>query len=179
MTFTERMIGAARLDIRTYEEVEADRTATPQALAVVVLSTLAGGIGVLRFGALGPPIVARIIPALVGWILWAGLAYLIGVYLLPEPATKADIGEMLRTIGFASSPGVLRIFAFVPILGPLLLLVVSIWLLMTMVVAVRQALDYESTLRAVAVCVIGWFISFVVLAVFGAMFFVSARSLLF
>jgi hypothetical protein len=138
MTFTERMIGAARLDIRTYEEVEADRTATPQALA-----------------------------------------YLIGVYLLPEPATKADIGELLRTIGFSTSPGVLRIFAFVPILGPLLLLVVSIWLVMTMVVAVRQALDYESTLRAVAVCVIGWVISLVVLAVFGAMFFVSARSLLF
>src|SRR4030081_3358931 len=122
MTFTERMIGAVKLDIRTYEEVEADRTATPQALAVVVLSTLAGGMGALRLGALGPSIVAGIIGALVGWIIWAALAYMIGVYLLPEPATKADIGELLRTIGFSTSPGVLRIFAFVPILGRLLLL---------------------------------------------------------
>jgi hypothetical protein len=179
MTFTDRMIGAAKLDIRTYEEVEADRTATPQALAVVVLSTLAGGIGAVKFGALGPSIVAGLIGALVGWIIWATLAYMIGVYLLPEPGTNADIGELLRTIGFATSPGILRIFGFVPILGRLLLLVVSIWLVMTMVVAVRQALDYESTLRAVAVCLIGWVISLVVLTVFGAMFFLSARSLLF
>ncbi|HEV3217371.1 MAG TPA: YIP1 family protein [Vicinamibacterales bacterium] len=179
MTFTERMIGAAKLDARAYEEVEADRTATPQALAVVVLSTLAGGVGALRFGALGPSLFAGLIGALAGWIIWAAVSYMIGVYLLPEPATRADIGELLRTIGFATSPGILRIFAFVPILGRLLLLVVSIWLVMTMVVAIRQALDYESTLRAVAVCVAGWFISLVVLTVFGAMFFVSAHSLLF
>jgi hypothetical protein len=179
MTFTERVIGAAKLDIGTYEEVEHDPAATTQALAVVVLSTLAGGIGAVRFGALGPSIAAGIIGALVGWIIWATLAYMIGVYLLPEPDTKADIGALLRTIGFATSPGILRIFGFVPILGRLLLLVVSIWLVMTMVVAVRQALDYKSTLRAVAVCLIGWVISLVVLTVFGAMFFLSARSLLF
>jgi hypothetical protein len=179
MTFTERVIGAATLDIRTYEDVEADRTATMQALAVVVLSTLAGGVGAVRFGALGPSIAAGIVGALVGWIVWAALAYMIGVYLLPEPETKADIGELLRTIGFATAPGMLRIFGFVPILGRLLLFVISIWLVLAMVVAVQQALDYKSTLRAVAVCLISWVISFVVLAVFGAMFFLSARSLLF
>jgi hypothetical protein len=179
MTFSERVLGAAKLDVRTYEEVETDLTATGQALGVVVLSTLARGIGSARFGALGFSVLGGIIGALLGWLIWTVLAYVIGVYLLPEPETKANIGELLRTIGFASSPGILRVFGFIPILGRLLNIVVAIWLLIAMVVAIRQALDYKSTARAVAVCVIGWLISLAVVAVFGAIFFLSAGSLLF
>lgn len=170
-TFTDRMIGAARLDVQTYEEVEADQTATGQAMVVVLLSGLAGGIGSLGLGALGPPsLFAGVVAALVGWVAWAALTYLIGTRLLPEPQTRSALGELLRTIGFAATPGIFRIFGVVPILGRVVYVLVSVWLLVAMVIAVRQALDYTSTARAVGVCVVGWLLSVAVALAISAMF---------
>ena len=94
--------------------------------------------------------------ALLSWIIWAFLTYLIGTRLLPEPQTHADMGQMMRTLGFAQSPGLMRLFGGIPGIGPLVLSVVSVWMLVAMVVAVRQALDYASTWRAVGVCLVGW-----------------------
>jgi hypothetical protein len=155
-TLTKRMIGAAKLQSATYEEVEADTTATGQAMTVVLLSALAAGLGVAGAGVRG--MVAVTLAGLFGWLVWAWLAWFVGTKILPTPATQSDMGELLRTVGFSASPGILRIFGFVPIVGPLIQGVASIWMLLTMVVAVRQALDYTSTLRAVAVCFVGWII---------------------
>lgn len=156
-SFVERVIGAARLDVNTYEEVEADTSALGQAMAVVVMASVAAGIGSLRDGGIKGLVMATV-AALVGWFIWAGLTYLIGTKILPEPQTKADMGEMLRTIGFASSPGLLMVLRIVPVLGALVGLIISIWMLLAFVVAVRQALDYKSTGRAVAVCLIGFLV---------------------
>jgi len=160
MTFVERMIGAARLDLATYEEVEADRAATPQALAVVVLAAVAGGIGV---GAGVRGLVVGTLFGLLGWAVWAWLIYFIGTRWLPEPDTKADAGELLRTMGFATTPGILRVIGIVPVLGPLVTIVAAVWTLVAMVVAVRHALDYRSTGRAIGVCIIGWLVQVVFL----------------
>ncbi len=161
-SFTERMIGAAKLDVNTYEEVEADTSATGQALAVVVISSLAAGIATWRdAGATG--FIGVTVGTLVGWFIWAGLTYLIGTKMLPEPQTKSDMGELLRTIGFAQSPGILRIFGIIPLIGALVSLVAGIWMLVAFVIAVRQALDYKSTGRAVVVCLIGFVVYMVVL----------------
>ena len=165
----KRMVRAARLDVQLYEEVEADREALGPTGVVVVLSSLAAGIGgVSRGGVVG--LVGLTVAALVSWAVWAWLTYFIGTRLLPEPQTRADTGELLRTIGFASSPGVLRIFGLVPGLGALIDLVAGVWMLVAMVVAVRQALDYRSTWRAVAVCAIGWVIQTGVLLLALALF---------
>jgi hypothetical protein len=150
----ERMIGAARLDVRIYEEVEADTNATGQAMAVVVISSVAAGLGAFRIGPFG--IAGSAIAALASWFIWAFLAYFIGTRILPEPQTSADLGQLLRTTGFSSSPGVLRILGVLPLISGPILFLVSIWMLAAMVVAVRQALDYRSTGRAVGVCLIGW-----------------------
>ena len=151
----DRIIRAAKLDAQLYEEVEADREATGQAMAVVVMSAVAAGIGTLGSGGLFG-IAGGTILALVGWLIWAFLTYFIGTRLLPEPQTKADFGELLRTIGFASAPGLLRVFGVLPGLGPVIFMAAGIWMLVAMVIAVRQALDYTSTSRAVGVCLIGW-----------------------
>jgi hypothetical protein len=165
MTFVERMIGAAKLDPRVYEEVEADRSATPQALGVVVLASVAGGIGV---GAGLRGLVVGTLGGLVGWAVWAWLIYFIGTRWLPEPDTRADFGELLRTLGFATSPGILRVVGPVPVLGPIVFIVTLVWMLVAVIIAVRQALDYRSTVRAVGVCLIGWLVQVVILAlVFG------------
>lgn len=163
-TFTERMVGAARLDVHVYEEVEADRTAMGQAMAVVVLSSIAAGVG---SGFTLGNLLAGAIGALIGWFIWAFLTYLIGTKLLPQPQTRADPGELLRTIGFSASPGVLRVFGLVPILGGLIVLIAEVWMLVAMVIAVRQALDYTSTWRAVGVCVVGWLVLVAITVVIG------------
>ncbi len=163
-SFTRRMIGAARLDAATFEEVEADATATGQAMGVVLLVSIATGIGSVTAGGTGSFFFAGFL-ALIAWVIWAALTYVIGTRLLPEPQTHASVGELMRTIGFAQSPGILRVFIGIPGLGLLILAVVSVWMLVTMVVAVRQALDYKSTARALGVCVIGWVISVVLLLV--------------
>jgi hypothetical protein len=165
------MLRAALLDTRVYEEVEADRRATGQAVAVVLLSSIAGGIGLPGLGASNlQALVTGITGALVGWMAWAALTYLIGTRLLPEPQTRADVGELLRTIGFASAPGLLRVLGALPFIGPPIYAVTAIWMLLAMVVAVRQALDYTSTGRALAVCVLGWALSLVLAAVIGLVF---------
>jgi len=155
--FKDRIIRAAKLDVKLYEEVEADTTAMRQATGVVILSSIAAGIGAIAKGGLGGILIGTI-AALVSWYVWAFLTYFIGTKLLPESQTKADMGEMLRTIGFSTSPGLIRVLGIIPGLTGIVFLGSSIWMLTAMVIAVRQALDYKSTLRAVGVCVIGWVI---------------------
>ncbi|MBI4442062.1 MAG: YIP1 family protein [Acidobacteria bacterium] len=158
-----RMIRAARLDVTLYEEVEADRQATGQAMLVVILSSLAAGVG--SFTSIGiRGLISITAVALLGWLVWAFLTYLIGARLLPEPQTQADMGQLLRTIGFSSSPGVLRILGLVPGLWALAVVITSLWMLVAMVIAVRQALDYRSTWRAVLVCFAGWLVQLFLLS---------------
>ena len=166
--FVDRMIRAARLDVTLYEEVEADRTALSQSVYVVILSSIAAGIGAIaKGGMIG--ILTGTIMALLGWFIWAYLTYIIGTRLLPTPETKADYGELLRTIGFSSSPGIIRILGIIPGLTQIVFVIAGIWMLISMVIAVRQALDYTSTLRAVGVCIIGWIIQVIVLVIFMAL----------
>ncbi|MDH3328021.1 MAG: YIP1 family protein [Desulfobulbaceae bacterium] len=169
--FMDRMLRAAKLDVHLYEEVEADKSAMPQAMGVVVLASVAAGIGSIGMGAAGPGnILLGIIAALGGWYIWAFLTYFIGTKLLPEPQTHADYGELLRTIGFSSSPGLIRVLGIIPGLGAVVYLIASFWMLVAMVIAVRQALDYKSTWRAVGVCAIGWIIQTIIVMVIFTLF---------
>ena len=167
--FVNRIIRACKLDISLYEEVEADNSATFQAALVVVLSSLAAGVGALSLGAsnfLMAPILS-----LVSWYVWAYLIYLIGAKLFPEPNTKADHGQLLRTIGFSSAPGLIRVFGFTPEIMSITFIGAGIWMFIAMIIAVRQALDYQSTWRAVGVVVIGFLVQaiifIIILRIFG------------
>ena len=170
-SFSARLVGAARLDARTFEEIEADPQGTRQALVAVVLSSVAAGIGTTSVVGMGPrPLVMATIGALVGWIAWAMLTYVIGTRLLQEPQTRADLGELLRTTGFASAPGLLRVAGVIPGLGWIVYVITSVWMLAAMVVGVRQALDFTTTGRALAVCAAGWLISLLIAVLIGSVF---------
>lgn len=145
-----RMKGAALLDVSVYEEVEADQTATTQAAIVVAIVAVAQAIGASGEGGRG--IIGGLLAAVVGWLLWAGITYLIGDKVLGGTATW---GELLRTIGFAQAPGVFHLLAVIPILGGLVRIAVSIWVLIAGIIAIRQALDF-STGKAVLTAVLGW-----------------------
>jgi hypothetical protein len=166
-SLTDRMIRAAKLDVNVYEEVEADKSAMGQAMWVVVLSSVAAGIGSIGTTGVYGLLIGTIV-ALIGWFVWAFITYFVGTKILSEPQTSADYGELLRTIGFSSSPGVIRILGIIPVLGWVINIIAGIWMLIAMVIAVRQALDYKSTGRAVGVCLIGWIIQFII--IFGVFF---------
>ncbi len=167
-SMVDRMIRAVKLDPQLYEEVEADKGALGQAMAVVVLASVAGGVGGGRLGGLSGILIGTV-GALIGWFIWAALTYFIGTKLLPEPTTRADVGELLRTTGFSSAPGLIRVLGLIPGLTGIVFFVSGVWMLIAFIIAVRQALDYRSTLRAVGVCIIGWVVQVAVL-VFLAMF---------
>lgn len=171
-SIVDRMLRAARLDVQLYEEVEADQGALGQAMGVVALSSVAAGIGAPDGGGLGAIIIGTV-ASLLGWFVWAYLTYLIGTRILPEPETHADLGQLLRSIGFSSSPGLIRIVGIIRPLAGLVFLVAAIWMLVAMVIAVRQALDYKSTGRAVGVCVIGFVVQLAIVFLLMAMIGVS------
>ncbi len=153
-SFTERMIGAAKLDAKAFEEVEHDKTATGQAMAVVAMSSIASGIG--ASGSMGLVGLAfGTITALVGWVISSLLIYFIGTRLMPEESTEADAWQLMRVMGFAQAPGILRVLGIIPFIGPLTNFAVWLWVLAALVVAVRQALDYSNTGKAIAVCLVG------------------------
>jgi len=177
----DRMIRAAKLDVNLYEEVEADKTALPQALLVVVIANVAIGFGsalaILWDGEALTFLWALlwgIIGGIIGWLIWSLIVYLIGVTLFKGPETESNYGELLRTIGFSASPGVIGILSFIPFLGWIIAFVVQVWMLVAMVIAVRQALDF-TTWRAIGTCVVGWLVMMVLIwgvaAVIGLAFF--------
>lgn len=167
-TFVQRLLGALALDVAIYEEVESDRAATGQALAVVLLSSLAAGIGWQGAHGISVPALLYVSAfALLLWAAWALVTYEIGARLLPGPQTRVDVGELLRTIGFAATPGLFRVLGVIGGVAIPVFIGSAIWMLAAMVVAVRQALDYTSTARAVAVCVLGWILAIAIATVLG------------
>jgi hypothetical protein len=148
------MLGVARLDVHAFEDIEADHSATIQALLVVVLVAIASGIGFLGGGLTG--LAFGIIGSLVRWAIWALITLVIGTTIFKTPQTHADWGQMARVTGFAQTPGLLMFLGFVPLVGGVIVFAIIIWQAIAMVIGVRQALDYQSTLRAVGVVVVGF-----------------------
>jgi hypothetical protein len=158
-TFLRRILGALGLEAAVFEEVEADRGALGQALAVVLLAGFGAGIGTAGIGAGAGPVVAAVMAvAVIGWTTWALVIYYLGTRALPERQTSADLGQVLRTLGFAAAPGMFRAFEAVGGMRWLVLPVTSLWMVLAMIVAIRQALDYATTARAVQLAVLGWLV---------------------
>ena len=170
--FFRRLVGAAMLDAATYEDVEADRAATLQALVIVLLSSIAAGIGAR--GSTGGATVAFFattgLMALSVWVAFALLTFEVGARILPVPETQVDVGELLRTLGFAATPGLIQVFGVLPGARVPVFTMAIVWALAASVVAVRQALDYTSTRRALAVCGLALLLSGAIALVLGLVF---------
>src|SRR5262245_28597456 len=157
-SFGERVVGAMRADVKTFEEIEQDSTALGQAVGVILLAGVASLIGnifrqPMRFA------IGTLLMSVVGSAIWALIVTFVGTKIMPEPQTKADFNETFRVVGFSAAPGILNVLAIIPFLGVLVSFVVWLWSLVVMVVGVRQVLDYTSTGRAIIVCLIGLIIA--------------------
>lgn len=169
--FLSRVIGAALLEPGVYEDVEADASAIGQAIAIVLLSAVAAGVGSFGMAAGRPAVLAvTSVLALIVWAVWAYLTYEIGARLMPSPRTQADVGQLMRTLGFASAPGMLRVFGIIPGTTTVVFALTELWMLAAMIVAIRQALDYTSTTRAAVVCGLGWVLAIALGVVLGSVF---------
>jgi hypothetical protein len=165
MNLADKMIRAAKLDIQLYEEVEKDPEATKEAFLVVLIGAVCNGIG--SIGVLGAKgIIAGLISAVLGWILWSAVIFLIGVKAFKH---TSDMGELLRCLGFAYSPNALSILGVIPVIGAVIRFVIFIWVLVAFIIAVRQALDC-GTGRAVLVSVLGFIAFLIITAIFFRLF---------
>lgn len=159
--FLKRFMGVLVLDSSTFEEIEADRHAAMQSVVVVLLVCLAGGFAALGLGLAGVAgFVVGAVVSLGAWLVWATMITAVGTVMLPEPKTRSNLREVLRVLGYAAAPGVFIAVAAMQSVATLVLTLVTVWMIAAAVIAVRQALDYRSTSRAVAVCVIAWLMSF-------------------
>ena len=161
--FFNRVFRAIKIDVDLYEEVERDKSATFQAGLVVVLSSIAAGVGALQLGA-SNFLIAPVL-SLISWYVWAYIIYFVGVKLFPDKNTKSDHGELLRTIGFSSAPGLIRIFGITPDLMTVTFIGSAFWMLACMVVGVRAALDYTSLWRALGVVIVSWIFQAILLLI--------------
>lgn len=154
----ERMIRAAKLDVEFYETVEHDRGYTGEAFLVVATTALLWGIGqwILPGTKFFGSVVGGVAGAIVGWVIWAFITNVVG----KQFGGTSDTGEMLRVLGYASSPMALGI---VPGIGHL---VGGVWALIAAVVAVRQGQDF-STGKAVGTIIIGWIVYVVARGILG------------
>jgi 4-hydroxybenzoate polyprenyltransferase len=169
--FFRRFIGALVLDAGAFEDIEADRHASLQSAVVVMAVGAAGGVAAASLGIGGAAsFVSGAAMALGGWLVWVAMIAAIGTLTLPEPQTRSDVRELLRVLGYAAAPGIFIALAAMRSAAPIVITIVAFWMMASAVVGLRQALDYRSTVRAVAVCVLGCLLSFGVMAVVAAFF---------
>ena len=169
--FMNRFFRAAKLDASLYQEVAADPGTLNQALIVVFIYSMAAAYGTFGGGGAGKTNIVMI-TTLLGWYVWAFSTYIVGARILPEARTEPDRKALTRVLGFASAPGILRVLGFIPGLGLAVLLAATGLMIAAATVGVKQALNYESTFRAIGVCIIGMIIS----AVFQGMMFIILFS---
>ena len=173
-----RMLGAARLNVDTYEDVEKDKGATLQLLLVVVIVAISAGVGGVLSGEadVGRGLAFGAIRGVLSWAVWALMAWIVGTTLLKTQETEADWGQLARGTGFAQTPGLLNVFVFVTAVGTAIVVVAFLWQLVCMVVAVRQSLDYTSTLRAIFVIVIAFIPVIIINAILFAVLGIGGQS---
>jgi hypothetical protein len=168
--FLHRFFGALVLDAEAFEDIERDRHAAMQSVVVVMAVCAAAGVGALGLGAGLPGVLGGTILALGGWLMWAGLVVTLGTTTFPERGTHTDVPELLRVLGFAAAPGIFIAFAAMPAVAPPVLAIVVVWMLAAAITGVRHALDYQSTARALTVCVIAWLLSIAVVGAVATIF---------
>lgn len=160
-------MGALALDAGAFEEIEADPKADRQSIVIMLAVVAAGGVAAFGLGLAGPAgFAAGALTTLGAWLVWVAMITALGTTTLAEPSTQSNTRELLRVLGYASAPGLFVAFASIPPAAPVVFAVVAAWMVSATVLGVRQALDFRSTWRAVAVCVVAFILSAGVVGLF-------------
>jgi hypothetical protein len=176
----DRMRRAVMLDASLYEEVEHDQSLNQQALIIVIIVSLASGISALLGGIIGGQIgraflgaLVSIVIGIVNYYIWAYVTQFVGTSFF---GGTADVGEMLRVLGYAHTPQLLGLLGFIPCVGWLISLAALVLSLIAAVIAIREALDFD-TGKAVVTAIIGWVIIVIINVIVGLVLGVGAGAL--
>ena len=172
-SFGDRVVGAMKLDPSTFEDIERDPTAISQTVGVIALAAVSAGIGNIWYGGVSG-IIFTLITMVIQYAVWAVMVWVIGTKLMPDPATKADLPETFRVIGFAAAPWVLGIVTIVPLIGWLFVFLLWVWSIAVMVVAVKQVLDYTDFGKPIIVVIIAFVVQLLVGMMMAGLFIGSA-----
>jgi hypothetical protein len=153
--FLNRIYRSIKIDPGVFDEVQKDKNATVAAGVVVVLSSLAAGVAASHLGAVNFYLAPAL--SLITWFVWAYIVYFVGVKLFPDSKTKTTHQALLRSIGFSSAPGMIRVLGFNENLMTVMFIGSAFWMIACMVVAVKQTLNYKSLWKALGVVIIAWF----------------------
>ena len=159
--FLNRIYRSVKIDPDVFDEVQKDKNATVSAGIVVVLSSLAAGVGASHLGSVNFYLAPAL--SLATWFVWAYIVYFVGVKLFPDLKTKTTQQALLRSIGFSSAPGMIRIFGFNEDLMTVTFIGSAFWMVACMVVAVKQTLNYKSLWKSLGVVIVAWFVQAFVL----------------
>jgi hypothetical protein len=154
--FLNRIYRSVKIDPGVFDEVQKDKNATVAAGVVVVLSSLAAGVAASHLGAVNFYLAPAL--SLITWFVWAYIVYFVGVKLFPDSKTKTTHQALLRSIGFSSAPGMIRVLGFNENLMTVMFIGSAFWMMACMVVAVKQTLNYKSLWKALGVVIIAWFV---------------------
>jgi hypothetical protein len=169
----DRIVRAIRLDWTVFREIAEDENAMSQAALIVAvvtfISSIGTAIGVLIGGrAFGTAVLSFfgdwiISGILIGWIGWAIITYFVGTAMFQG---KTDIPEMMRVLGYASAPKLLGLLGFIPCIGWIFPLAGWLLSLIAGVIAVREAMDFETS-QAIITVVIGVIVAVVLTIILG------------
>jgi hypothetical protein len=163
----DRSLGFIKLDDATYESVERDTSATTEAGIVVALVAVAGAIGAIDDG--GGAIIGTLIGAFISWIVISYLLFMVGTRLLPSGNTQADLGQLLRVVGYAQVIGVVSIIGIIGDAGEVIAALIGLWGIVMFVKAIKSALEM-STGRAIATAIVSYIVLIIIAAIIGAIF---------
>lgn len=160
----QRVVRAATFDVKFYNEVKDTPSLTNEALLVVIGSTVLASLGALQGGFRG--LLATLIAGIAGYYIWAWVTRLVGANFFEG---SGDMGQLLRTLGYASAPRALGLLGIIPCVGGIAMLISFLWTLATGILAVREGHSVDTT-KAIVISVIGWVIVVVVQIVLYAVF---------
>jgi len=152
MLFSQ-LIRAIQLEPQVFRELAQDKASLVSAMALALFSSAAAGVG--SVGGYAEKIPQAIGTALLAWFLWVLLIYALGAKCFPAKR-RTSLTAILCAAGFASTPGLLRFLAYFPVFSVIVSFGAALWMFASMLVAMKEALHYESMPRTAAVIGIGW-----------------------
>lgn len=142
----ERLQGVFRFDPAIYREIQGDTNAIPQAVAVVIVTSVLAGLGQSTL----PMIFLWTALAMLQWGVITALIWGVGRLAVEG---EADYARLLRCTGFAYAWFALLVGSSLPVIGPLFAWAGVLLSLASLVVATREVLATDTT-RALVICVI-------------------------
>ena len=162
------MYRAALLDRKVYDELRNDPVGFAQGLTVVILATVALLIGAFVEQAGSGDNVVEALSALIAmpgvWLIQAVSAYVLGSMAIPAENRQALARPLMAAIGLSAAPGLLFLFVGAPEAGTFVGFVVTLWMVITMVVAVQWTLGIPG-FRATMAVLPGFVLRFIVIGV--------------